>query len=105
MYKEALKPFIKQIVEKELVAASNKNSAFDVVWYIFFSRYIGLGITNFKDLVTNKKVTSNTFVQCIITSQDKLFSDSGVKLYRKPSECKGVSLAHRLDVFKRHDRV
>ena len=97
-----LKPFIKQIVEKELVAASDKNSAFDVVWYIFFSRYIGLGITNFMSLVTNKKVASNTFVQSIITSQDKLYSDSGVKLFIKPSECKGVSLAHRLDVFKRH---
>jgi hypothetical protein len=101
-HKKTLKPFIKQIVEKELVAASNKNSAFDVVWYIFFSRYIGLGITNFMSLVTNKKVASNTFVQSIITSQDKLYSDSGVKLFIKPSECKGVSLAHRLDVFKRH---
>jgi hypothetical protein len=104
-YKKMLKLLIRQIVEKELVAASNKNSAFDVVWYIFFSRYIGLGITNFKKLVTNEKIASNTFVQCIITSQDKLYSDSGVKLYRKPSECKGVSLAYILDVFKRHERV
>ncbi|MEQ2354227.1 RNA-directed DNA polymerase [Pseudoalteromonas piscicida] len=104
-HKETLKPFIKQIVEKELVAASNKNSAFDVVWYIFFSRYIGLGITNFNDLVTNEKVASNTFVQCTITSQDKLYSDSEVKLYRKPSECKCVNLAYRLDVFKRHEQV
>ena len=104
-HKERLKPFIKQIVEKELVAASNKNSAFDVVWYIFFSRYIGLGIINFKELVTNEKVTSNTFVQCIIASQDKLYSESGVKLYIKPSECKGVRLACRLDVFKHHEWV
>lgn len=104
-YQNTLKPFMKKIVEKELVAASNKNSAFDVVWYIFFSRYIGLGITNFRSLITNEKVANNTFVQCMITSQDKLYSDSGVKLYRKPSECKGESLAHRLDVFKRHNRV
>ncbi|PHS68674.1 MAG: hypothetical protein COB23_09035 [Methylophaga sp.] len=104
-YKKKLKPFIRQIVEKELVAASNKSSAFDVVWYIFFSRYIGLGITNFRSLVTNEKVANNIFVQCIITSQDKLYSNSGIKLYRKPSECKGVSLACRLDIFKRRERV
>lgn len=103
-FKEKLKSFIKQIVEKELKAASDKNSAFDVVWYIFFSRYIGLGITNFKDLITNTKVVSNTFVQCMLKSQDEMYKDSGVKLYRKPSECKGYSLAKRLDVFNHQEQ-
>lgn len=103
-YRNKLKPFIRQIVEKELNMASDKNSAFDVVWYVFFSRYIGLGITNFKDLVVNEKVLSNPFVQCMITSQDKLYRDSEFTLFRKPSACKspGVTLAHRLDVFKRN---
>lgn len=100
-----LKPFIKKVIEKELKSASERNSAFDVVWYIFFSRYIGLGITNFVDLIANKKVSANTFVQCVLTSRDKLYSDSDVTLFRKPSECKGISLAHRLDVFKRHEKT
>lgn len=104
-YRGTLRPFIRQIVEKELVAASLKNSAFDIVWYIYFSRYIGLGITNFNALIPNEKVRKNIFVQCSITSQGKIYNDSGIRLYRKPSECKGVSLAFELDVFKRHESI
>ncbi|EID0034481.1 RNA-directed DNA polymerase [Vibrio diabolicus] len=104
-HRKTLKPYIKNIIEKELQAASNNNSAFDVVWYIFFWRYIQLGAVSFKDFVTNDKVVSNPFVQCMLTSTDKLYSDSGIKLFRAPKDCKGTSLAHRLDVFKRHERV
>lgn len=104
-HREALKPYIKRVIEKELKSASERNSAFDVVWYIFFWRYIQLGTISFKDFVTNDKVLGNPFVQCLITSTDKLYSDSGIKLFRAPKDCKGTSLAHRLDVFKRHERV
>lgn len=97
--KSKLKAFTKQIIEKELVAASEKSSAFEAVWYIFFSRYIGLGIENFKDLIKNKKVINNTFVKCMIDSRNLIYKDSGVDLYRKPSECKDANLAHRLDIF------
>lgn len=102
-YRSTLKPFIRQIVENELRAASDRNSAFDVVWFIFFSRYLGLGITTFKELITNEKLIQNPFVDSMLASKDKLYPDSGVKLFRAPKDCKDVSLAHRLDVFKRHE--
>lgn len=103
-HKEKLKVFIKHIVECELMAASEKNSVFDVVWYIFFSRYIGLGITNFGHLQKNKKISNNKFVKCLLLSKNQLYTDSDVHLFVKPSECKEITLAYRLDIFKRHDK-
>lgn len=100
-----LKPFIRSIVEQELKSASDRDSAFEVVWYIFFSKYIGLGITKFKSFVSNEKVLSSPFVKCLMTGKHNLYNDSGIKLYRKPSDCKGKSLAHYLDVFQRHEKV
>jgi hypothetical protein len=35
------------------------------------------------------------------TSQQKIFKDSGITLFRKPSDCKDLSLAKRLAVFDR----
>lgn len=104
-YQETLKPYIKNIIEKELKSASDNNSAFDVVWYIFFWRYIQLGQVIFKDFITNDKVLNNPFVKCMLTSTDKLYSDSDIKLFRAPKDCKGTRLSHRLDVFKRNEQV
>ena len=104
-FRDELKPFIRSIVEQELQSASDRDSAFEVVWYIFFSKYISLGITNFKLFVSSEKVLLSPFVKCLLNSQNKLYVDSDIKLFRKPSECKGKSLAHYLDVFKRHEKV
>lgn len=100
-----LKPFIRSIVEQELKSASNRDSAFEVVWYIFFSKYISLGITNFKSLVLSEKVLSSPFVSCLMVGQDNLFKDSGIVLFRKPADCKGKSLASYLDIFQRHEKI
>jgi hypothetical protein len=39
-----LKPYIKSTIENEVYRASNKGSVFEIIWLIFFSRYLGLGI-------------------------------------------------------------
>lgn len=94
-----LKPFLKSIISSEIGLASKKGSAFEIVWYIFFSRFISLGITNFSDLINNQQIQSNPFLQCMLTSQNKLFPETKIPLFKKPKECKGTSLVNHLDVF------
>jgi hypothetical protein len=96
-----LKAYLKTVIEWELKAASGKGSAFEVVWYVFFSRYLGLGITGFGKMIQNTEVSDNEFVKCMLASQNKLFPDSGIELFKKPSACKGQLLVDYLDVFKK----
>lgn len=96
-----LKEYLRAVIEWELKEASRKGSAFEVVWYVFFSRYLGLGITKFSKMIESKQVSDNEFVRCMMASQDKLFPDSGVQLFKKPSQCKDQLLVDYLDVFKK----
>jgi hypothetical protein len=104
-YRTELKPFLKAIVISEIQMASKKGSAFEIVWFIFFSRYLGLGITNFTELVNEKTIQQNPFVQSILTSQNKLFSGTNITLFKKPSDCKGGRLVDLLDVFRRNKKA
>lgn len=101
-YKDELKPYLKDILSKEISDAAEKESAFEVVWYVFFSRYLGLGITNFGKLLGDTPIKQNEFVQSILTSQNKLYNEVNISLFRKPAECKGVLLVDRLDVFQKN---
>lgn len=103
-YRNVLKPYLKEIIQIEITMAARKESAFEIVWFIFFSRYLGLGITGFAELINNKSIQENPFVQCMITSQNKLYTETGQALFQKPSACKGVRLVDRLDVFQRNVR-
>jgi hypothetical protein len=71
------------------------------VWLVFFARYIGLGITEFNSLINNDVVKENELYKSILTSQQKIFPDSQIQLFKKPRDCKGVSLAKYLAVFDR----
>jgi retron-type reverse transcriptase len=94
-----LKKPLKEIVVSEIEKASRKNSVFELVWLVFYSRYIGLGITNFSELISEGNL-KNLFLKSIVSSQQKIFSDSGIDLFRKPSNCKDMTLAKRLAVFE-----
>lgn len=96
-----IKPFLRNVIESEMRMASRKGSAFEVVWYVFFSRYLGLGITQFTDKIENSEVSDNDFVKSMITSQNKLFTDANLSLFQKPKECKDRLLVDYLDVFKK----
>jgi len=100
--KKYLKPYIKSILENEIKVSSQKKSAFEVVWYIFFSRYIGLGIEekDFNKLI-NEDIKKNLFIKSMLNSKNEIFKEAGKNLFMKPSECIGVRLVDRFDVFKK----
>lgn len=104
-HKDELKPYLKDILTKEISDAAMKGSAFEIVWYIFFARYLSLGITNFGTLIGDTPIKKNEFVQSMLTSQNKLYKETNIPLFRKPSECKGVLLVDRLDVFQKNARA
>ena len=95
-----LKDSLRELVEAEIKNASNKKSVFELAWLVFYSRYIGLGITSFAPLI-HKDLLENPFLKSIVTSQQKFFSDSKIDLFRKPKDCGDIKLAKRLAVFDR----
>lgn len=95
-----LKIRIKEIVEHEIENASKRKSAFSIVWYVFFARYLSLGIVSFATLVSGED-RENPFVKSIITSTQAIFKETQIVLFRKPSDCKGSSLAKQCAVFNR----
>lgn len=97
----SLKEYLKRAVQTEISRASENSSVFEIVWLVFFARYIGLGITDIGSLVCNDTVKKNKFYKSMVTSRQMIFNDSGVQLFKKPRDCRGVSLAKHLAVFQR----
>ncbi len=95
-----LKIPIREIVEHEIKNASRRKSAFSIVWYIFFARYMSLGIVNYATLVSDEN-QENPFVKSIITSTQAIFNDTQISLFRKPKDCLGANLAKQCAVFNR----
>jgi hypothetical protein len=104
-HRDSLKPYLKEIVIAEIHMATDKKSAFEVAWLIFFSRYLGLGITNFKELITCDEILDNPFVKSVYLSQNQLYKETKLSLFKTPKECKDMKLADRLDVFKRNKKA
>lgn len=98
-FKEPLKAFLHTVVKSEIEIASSKGSAFEIVWYVFFSRYLGLGITAFAELINNNEIQKNAFVSSMVNSQNKLYPDTNADLFKKPKDCKHQALVDYLDVF------
>jgi len=94
-----LKNYLRKIIEFEIKNASNKKSVFEIIWYIFFSRYLGLGVT-FSDFI-DTDLKENLLLKSMTASRQKIFSDSGITLFRKPKDCCGENLSKQLAVFNR----
>lgn len=94
-----LKEYLRKIIELEIKNASEKKSVFEIIWYIFFSRYLGLGVT-FSDSI-DPDLKENLLLKSMTASRQKIFSDSGITLFRKPRDCCGENLAKQLAVFNR----
>lgn len=96
-----LKEYFQQRIRYEMKIASEKRSTFEVVWYIFFSRFIGLGLTgnDIKKIVDDHEVKRNLFYKSILNSKQEFFKDSEVSLFVKPRDCKEKSLAKQINVF------
>lgn len=96
-----LKEQLKKLIESEIWKASKKKSAFELVWLVFFSRYLTLGLTAFSKLI-DKELMETEFLKSIISSEQIFFNDSKQKLFLKPKDCKTKTLSKRLAVFDRN---
>lgn len=97
-----LKEIIKDLVESEIIKANEKQSIFELTWYIFYARYLSLGITeSWINSKVDKELRKNLFLKSISTSKQNIYNDSHICLFTKPSDCKGSVLAKRLAVFER----
>lgn len=96
-----LKEQLKNLIESEIIKASDKKSAFELVWLVFFSRYLSLGLTTFSKLI-DKELMETEFLKSVISSEQKFFNDSKQKLFLKPKDCKTKTLSKRLAVFDRN---
>lgn len=97
-----LKEIIKELIETEIIKANDKKSIFELTWYIFFARYLGLGINEtWINSTIEKELRKNPFLKSMCTSKQQIFNDTHINLYSKPKDCKGLVLAKRLAVFER----
>lgn len=99
-WSKILKEQLKELIESEIIKAAEKKSTFELVWLVFFSKYLGLGITNWTTLI-DKELLSNRFLKSIVMSEQKFFNDTKINLFSKPKDCKTMTLAKRLAVFDR----
>lgn len=97
---KSLKEQLKELIESEVIKANEKKSTFELVWLVFFSKYIGLGITKWTDLI-DRELMDTKFLKSIVSSKQKFFNDSKINLFTKPKDCKTITLAKRLAVFDR----
>jgi len=95
-----LKKYLREIIELEIKKASEKKSEFEIIWYIFFSRYLGLGLS-FSSYKDNPVLKENLLLKSMIASSQKIFSDTDINLFKAPKYCRGISLAKQLAVFNR----
>ncbi|GAI93066.1 unnamed protein product, partial [marine sediment metagenome] len=89
-----LKKYLREIIELEIKKASEKKSVFEIIWYIFFSRYLQLGAT--LSPLIDPALKENLLLKSMIASRQKIFLDSGIKLFKKPKDCQDKKLAKQL---------
>jgi hypothetical protein len=95
-----LKNYLCKIIELEIKNASEEKSVFEIIWYIFFSRYLGLGLSfpSFKD---DPVLKENLLLKSMLASRQKIFSDTDIILFKAPKYCHDKKLAKQLAVFNR----
>lgn len=100
--KHNLKPFLIELVKNEIRLASAEKSTFELVWFVFFSEYLKLEIKNFDCLIESfESIKENEFLKSILESNQAFFREEGFKLFSKPKDCQGETLACRFAVFNR----
>ncbi len=102
------KKYLKSTIKNEISRASDKGSIFEVVWLIFFSRYLGLGINQeqLKELLNEVNIEENKFYKSILNSKQEIFKETGIQLFKAPRHFKNdleFTLAKYLDIFDRED--
>lgn len=101
-----LKPYLKLTIKNEIYRASVKGSIFEIVWLIFFSRYLKLGINQeeLNNILINCNIKDNKFYKSILKSKQEIFSDTEIELFKSPIHFKNdpnFTLAKHLDLFNK----
>ena len=99
-FSKDLKTELKSLTELEIKKAAEKKSTFELVWLVFFSKYIGLGISDFQSLMSDQ-IKSNQLLQSVVLGKQKYFNDSQLDLFAIPRSCKKTKLVKTLAVFDR----
>lgn len=94
-----LKGYLRDKIEHEIKIASENSSTFEVLWYIFFSRFIQLGIKNFNSLIENEKILENSFYKTMNLSKQQMYNDSKIQLFTRPRKFTGKKLVSLTNVF------
>lgn len=107
-----LKKFLRHTLLDMIQDAAKNASTFELVWLIFFAKYLELGISEkikraLKALPTESlpsEVKNNDLYKSVLISKEVFFesSQSMAKLFRNPRKCKDSILLERLDVFRRN---
>lgn len=98
-YKDDLRSYIAAIIKNEMIMACAKESAFELVWLIFFWRFVGLGHFDFSELIKNNKLSTNAFILSMVESKNKIYSE--IELFKPPKKFRDLLLIEYLDVFNR----
>jgi hypothetical protein len=96
-----LKSYFRERIKYEVKVASESCCTFEIVWYIFFSRFVGLGLENkeFNEIINENEIKNNIFYKSMLISKQEFFKDSGINLFVTPKNCRGKSLAKQMNVF------
>ena len=98
-----LEKFLRSRMEYEARVAAEEGSVFELVWYVFFCRFVGLGIRNFQSIVSEKAVSQNQFLCSALSGRQTFFRDSNCQLFVAPRSCKELSLAEHVAAFGDED--
>ncbi len=94
-----IKQHLVEIIEGEVKIALEKKSIFEIIWYIFFSRYLRLGL-KFQFNI-DQSLKNNLLLKSIKESSQHIYRDSKIVLFKTPKDCRGEKLAKQLAVFDR----
>jgi len=96
-----LKEYLKEKIQDDIILSSSKDSIFDVLWLMFFSKYLKLGIGDVDLLVNSNVIKENDFYRSLKSGKQYIFNDSRINLFVLPSTLKDKRLIEYVDVFKR----
>ena len=95
-----IKEFIKSIIVDDIKRSSEKDSVFDVLWLVFFTKFRQFGMGDVSKYVDSGFINSNKFYQCLVNNQP-IFNDDKYTLFKKPKDLNEIMLIEYVDLFKR----
>lgn len=95
-----LKGFIKDIIIDDIKRSSIKDSVFDVLWLVFFTKFRQFGTGDVSQYINSEVIKSNKFYQCLVNNK-AIFTDDKYSLFTKPKDLNEIMLIEYVDLFKR----